>query len=345
MVIVAKSGGDFTSIQSALDSITDASTSNRYLVYVAPGVYSEQVTMKPYVDIQGSGELTTKITYAYFPNEFYTVQGASNAELRFLTVENTGGGGDAIAIFNEGASPRLTHVTASSLGESTNIGVKNLDSSPTMTEVTAIARAGSTNYGVYNTDGSSPTMMYVTAEAHGGSNSYGVYNVADSAPVMTNVVATAEGASSSNSGVYSWLSRLTMTNVTATAWSGAVTCGVYSEDDVSVKMTNVIAMAYVGEHCYGVKLHYSPAEIVNSVLEADDGCTQGAGIYKAGAGSDWTMVNNSRIEGHTHTIVVWSGDLHVGGSQLDGGTVSNAGTLICAGIYDENYAFYPDTCP
>ena len=59
-----------------------------------PGVYSEQVTMKPYVDIEGSGELTTKITYtgSGSPNTG-TVLGASNAELRFLSVENTGGAG------------------------------------------------------------------------------------------------------------------------------------------------------------------------------------------------------------------------------------------------------------
>ena len=59
VVIVAKSGGDFTSIQAALDNITDAGSNNRYLVWVAPGTYTERVTMKPYVDIEGAGELVT----------------------------------------------------------------------------------------------------------------------------------------------------------------------------------------------------------------------------------------------------------------------------------------------
>ena len=38
VIVVAKSGGDFDSIQGALGSITDAVSENRYLVWVAPGV-------------------------------------------------------------------------------------------------------------------------------------------------------------------------------------------------------------------------------------------------------------------------------------------------------------------
>ena len=99
VVVVAKSGGDYTTIGAALAAITGASATNRYLVWVAPGTYTETVTMKQYVDIQGAGELVTKITYggsAGFSTG--TVIGADNAELRFLTVENTGGNTYAIAI-------------------------------------------------------------------------------------------------------------------------------------------------------------------------------------------------------------------------------------------------------
>ena len=54
-VLVAKSGGDFTSVQAALGSITDASASKHYLVWVGPGTYNERVQMKPFVDIEGAG--------------------------------------------------------------------------------------------------------------------------------------------------------------------------------------------------------------------------------------------------------------------------------------------------
>ena len=143
VVIVAKSGGDFTSIQAALDNIT-ASASNRYLVWVAPGVYNEQVTMESYVDIRGAGELVTEISYTGHVDPYSgTVEGADNAELSYLTVINTGGAQHAVAIFNDTTSPRLSHLTATASGGTTS------------------------NYGVYNYTGSTPSIQHVDASATG----------------------------------------------------------------------------------------------------------------------------------------------------------------------------------
>src|SRR5215210_8475825 len=149
-VVVAKSGGDFTSVQSALDSITDASASKHYLVWVGPGTYNERVQMESFVDIEGAGELATRITASVgggFDAGSSVVSGASDAELRHLTVENTGGGTDAMAIFNASASPRLSNVTATSAGANDNRGVVNAGSSPTMVEVTATASGGNSAFG------------------------------------------------------------------------------------------------------------------------------------------------------------------------------------------------------
>ena len=93
VVVVAKSGGDYTGVQAAIDSITDAAAGNPYLVWVAPGVYSETVTMKPYVHLQGAGQEATIITStagssAWPPTGYADL--ASDTSLRDLTVGNSG---------------------------------------------------------------------------------------------------------------------------------------------------------------------------------------------------------------------------------------------------------------
>lgn len=152
-------------LRNALLRITDASATKRYLLQVEAGTYdlgggydTSTLVMKEHVDIQGAGELGTVIT----SRSPLTVKGASKAELRFLAVRNTLPSSRAIAIYNDSASPRLTRVTAESIGAggSENIGVYNYNSSsPTMTDVTATASGATSNYGVYSVD-SSPTIKH-----------------------------------------------------------------------------------------------------------------------------------------------------------------------------------------
>ena len=57
LVTVAKSGGDFTTIQAAINSILDASAAKPYVVKIYPGVYSEALTVKDYVSLSGVASL------------------------------------------------------------------------------------------------------------------------------------------------------------------------------------------------------------------------------------------------------------------------------------------------
>jgi hypothetical protein len=383
VVIVAKSGGDFSSIQSALDSITDASASNRYLVWVGPGTYAETVTMEQYVDIEGAGELATRITASGSGTDATgTIVGANNAELRFLTVENTGGNQYAVAIYNHNASPRLTHVTASASGASggstQNYGVYNDASSPAMTDVSVSVSASGTswNFGVRNANGSSPVMMNVTISVSGGGhsgssvgvdntdsaptmknvtasavNNYGNYGVCNnnSSPRMENVTAVGSGGGFFNIGVSNANSSSpTMINVTASGGSGGMYArGVFNGDSSSPTMVNVIATASGGSlHNRGVWNDSSSPTIQNSTISASGASS--SGIYnEATSGSYAVRVDNCQITGGTNTI---RNDAEfttlVGASLLSGGNVvTNTGTVTCAGVYDEAYTFYASACP
>ena len=278
IIFVAPNPGDLpttagTALRNTLDGIIDNSATNPYLIKLGPGIYdigTSSLHMKEYVDIEGSGEKTTKITGAVThsgpPITNGTINGASNAELRFLTVENTGVGTYTVALMNSSASPSILHVTVSvSGGTTSSYGVLNVNSSPKMTNVTARASGGTpNNLGVYNTY-SSPVMTNVTASGSGGFINYGVYNTTSSSPIMTNVTASGTGG------------------------------------------------------------------------------TTGYGVFNRTSGT--IKINHSVIIGTTSTINNGTGvTTRVSNTQLDGGAVSNAGTLTCVGAYDENYVALSTSC-
>ncbi len=286
MVVVAKSGGDFTTVTAALNSITDNSSANRYLVWIAPGAYTETVTMKEYVDIEGAGERTTKITFTGSAVRQHR-HGERGEQRRSSLpyVENTGGNTYAIAIYNN-ARPPACSTSPSSLrvGPTNNLGVYNTtSSSPTMTGVRVTASGGaSSNYGVYNATSSSPTMMNVTATASGGvAGNYGIYNLNSSSPMMAGVTARASGASNSNYGVSNNLnSSPTMKEMTATASDGTNSHGVHN-DSSSPTMTDMTATASGGSTSnYGVQNVNSSPAMTNVTANASGG-TNSYGVANA----------------------------------------------------------------
>jgi hypothetical protein len=166
-VVVSPTGTDTENGQAllnALNGITDASATKKYLIYIEPGTYdlsSGTLQMKQHVDIQGAGELNTIITsVASSECTTGTLAGATNAELRFLTVRNTSTGLCSTAIYNFNASPRLTHVKAEGIGATNaNRGViiRNF-SNPTLTDVTAKASGPAENIGALILTASNPTI-------------------------------------------------------------------------------------------------------------------------------------------------------------------------------------------
>jgi len=121
--VVALSGGDYTSPVTAMSNISSwcgtPSASNPCLLKILPGVYSigtGSVIMKSYVDIEGSGRNVTTITGSILNSSSGVIVGASNAEIRDLTVENTSSVWST-AIYLNNASPDISN--ASVIGSTT----------------------------------------------------------------------------------------------------------------------------------------------------------------------------------------------------------------------------------
>lgn len=250
--VVAKNGGDYSTIGAALDSIDDASNTRRYLIHVAPGVYNEQVSMKPYVDVEGSGELTTRITYggSSSPSDG-TVNGTFETELRFITVENTGGADYAIAIANGSDATRLTHVTAIASGAaSTGYGISNVTCEPVIRHVTVSVSGPNHCVGIYNTTSDPFEIVDATVTVSGGATVRGIWSRSSSAGTIRNSVVHVSGGSTIY-GIYNE-SDLTMDDVEVIA-EGPVdssTVGVYSDDTIALTDVNVEASG--GSTCKGI---------------------------------------------------------------------------------------------
>jgi hypothetical protein len=152
VVVVAKSGGDYNTITAGLNSITDASDTNRYLLWVASGVYTEQVVMKPYIDIVGASVNATKVVS---DDPQGTVVAASNSELKSISVENVGGPSvaNSIGTYSSGATNFI------------------------LFDVRSIGMGGNYNFGAYITGGSE--VVVYTSRIFGlgtPTNSYGLRN-------------------------------------------------------------------------------------------------------------------------------------------------------------------------
>jgi hypothetical protein len=84
IITVSVRGSNFTSVKSAVDSITTSSATNRYVVYVGPGVYNEDAfTIPPYVTVRGFHRSSTVLVANVATASFITMQYYSAlAELR-----------------------------------------------------------------------------------------------------------------------------------------------------------------------------------------------------------------------------------------------------------------------
>ncbi len=149
-LVVAASGGDFISVQAAVNSITDASATNPYLVWIAPGVYAETVTLKPYVHLQGAGRDVTVLQGNITdddgsPTDKATLILDNNTSVRDLSVNNSGSEGQTrvgILVPMGKSNVRVVDVNVSSGGTARSSFALWIAGRATLENVTATASGG-----------------------------------------------------------------------------------------------------------------------------------------------------------------------------------------------------------
>jgi hypothetical protein len=107
---VAQTGGDFTTINAALNACVNPSSSNTYLIRVMPGTYNETITCNSFVRLQGAGKYVCFITGTVTGADSCTIDGFNIGSGILCpgtspTITNnliTNPGGDGVLVTNAG---------------------------------------------------------------------------------------------------------------------------------------------------------------------------------------------------------------------------------------------------
>lgn len=318
-----------TALLNALAGITDASAFKSYVIKLDPGgynVWATQLVMKPFVDIEGSGQGSTSISGLGNADGSYLtgiIQAAPQAELRNLSVVSTGSGQTtSIGIYvPSGANPSIRDVTIQAGNASNNWGIRSLGASPTIQNVTiSVSVAGSQSYGIGTTSSyANPTIKHTVVNLSGsGSYAYGLYSDGVSAPLeLRDLEISIVGSSVGSYGFY-------VDNV----GSGQTFLLTGSTVTVSGATFN-----------YGVVFYGGAGGVLNlktSYLKATG--TNSYAVYVASTSS--ASLNQCEATG-TAAIQTTSAAIYVGASRI-AGTV--AGATTCAGAYNGNYVALNSTC-
>jgi hypothetical protein len=300
--------------------------------------------------MEGSGENVTTITggsYYYWGATLWT---ANDAELRFMTVATYGSGeGDATAIYSPGASSRLLHVTlkASNSTFGRNIGMwctgGAFDSyaNVSLRHVTILATGGA-NYALWSDPYVNLDLEDSSLTAEGPSTNVAMSVSADT--VRLSHVTLKAGGAAGGYALYSDWSTVTGRDVDATTQGPFATTFYNSYSTLDLTNSRAIATGTGGiataSHNLNSSFHARHSEFSAS------GDTAGYGVFNDFSGIPGPiLIEHSSVSGSTNSVRNTLGTTaRVAGTQLVG-TVSNMGTLTCAGVYDANYSFYPSTCP
>lgn len=155
--LVAKSGTDYQTIQSAITAITDATASKPYVVMIYPGVYNEIITMKAYVYLVGVDRNACQIVATTNDN--------------MINVNVVG-------------KTRLFNLYLKGYSDKAAVYVNNSNSEIYINGCELEPQGTTTGYGIHVPTGYNPTIWLNDSQMYSTSVKYGIYCDGSAAPYV-----------------------------------------------------------------------------------------------------------------------------------------------------------------
>ena len=163
-IIVSAKGGDFTSVAAAIASITDNSSTNRYLIHVEPGDFSEPpFTIGEGISVTGDTAHIPQLTASNTGADFITMAGKSDIENIMISGAGTGYAGIVAAASTSSSQIHMSDIHI----KDCDIGIK-LDSTSAerYVEITNVEITGSFSYGYSVKSGGTNKAKLQTTNTH-----------------------------------------------------------------------------------------------------------------------------------------------------------------------------------
>jgi hypothetical protein len=307
-----------TALTTALNGITGNSAAFPYLLKIEPGVYdigSIGLTMKSFVDIEGSGQNATFITatcgFSLVSGAAAAVTGAADSEIRNLTITNTSASLVGIGFFSAGSGTRrISNVTINSTGGT------------------------DFSYGVFSRGTLTTTTTLIGSR-------------------MT-VTATGVGGASSTSGLTGWdFTIINIIDSTFTG-KGIGGTGTNTGVEISNFLTTTIDSSTivgtgVSNGNFGILVSQGTVTVTNSTVRADTGSLNAAMFTDVSATAIAT-ISNSRLLANGPVLNSSQLSLSRNGSstmRVATSLVDSAsfGSPTCVHVYNSVFASLGTTCP
>jgi hypothetical protein len=303
-------------------SSANPSAANPYLLKLEPGQYdlgNQSLTLRPYVDLEGSGEGTTAISSTLGNTPFLpssgTLVAASNSEVRFVKITNssTATYQAAVLIPDNTTNARFNHLTAAASGGSNSYGLKSEGGAVTLTASTVTASGSFTNYGFYS-----------SVDVSGGGG----------IAIVTDATVTASGGFNTNVALYNNQGTLNLTNSTLTAATVSASGGSDSVGFFNAGGAATIAVSSLTAS--GSSQNYSLDNIGTATVTASSlTASGGSGSSNAGllTGTGTAIVTNSTLTAsggiQSYGFFFTGGVARVTSSQLTGNSGASNGLSNC----------------